>query len=141
MRRIATTSVLAVAILLLAGCSEGIPRATVEGTVTLDGTPVEHGVVSFTPIGETRGPSTQVTVKDGKYSLEQREGPIVGSNRVEILVYRKTGKKVPDMTQKGVFIDEITQAAPPRYNSKSTLDRTLNPGQNTLNFDLDGKAK
>lgn len=141
MLRIAPTSVLAITVLFLAGCSEGPRRATVDGTVSLAGTPVEHGVISFTPTGETRGPSTQVTIKDGKYSLEEREGPIVGTNRVEILVYRKTGKKVPDMTQKGVFIDEITQAAPPSYNSKSTLERTLNPGQNTLNFDLEGKAK
>ena len=123
-------------VLLLAGCGDGLSRAQVMGTVTLDGEPVQNGVISFTPIGSTRGPSTSTTIKDGHYDLGRHEGPIVGTNRVEALVYRKTGKKIRDVMAEEGFIDEVVQAAPAMYNSQSTLVSTVEPGVNTLDFDL-----
>jgi hypothetical protein len=122
-------------LLALPGCGDRLKRGQVSGTVTLDGQPVENGVITFLPTGDTRGPSTSATITEGRYALDSRQGPVVGTNRVEVLAYRKTGKKVRAMTSGGL-IDEVLQAAPPAYNSQSTLERKISAGPNTLHFDL-----
>src|SRR5262245_6043145 len=129
-----TASGLVVVALLLPGCGDG-NRGQVFGTVALDGQPVENGVITFLPTAGTTGPSTSVTIKDGRYEIGREQGPIIGTNRVEILVYRKTGKKIREMTGTGQ-IDEIIQAAPSTFNTESTLTREIKAGSNELNFDL-----
>jgi hypothetical protein len=133
MRRLTAASLL-VALLLLPGCGDG-SRGQVSGTVTLDGQAVENGVITFLPTGGTTGPSTSVEIKGGRYEIGREKGPVVGTNRVEILVYRKTGKKIREMTGGGQT-DEIVQAAPPVYNAQSTLTREIKAGPNELNFEL-----
>jgi len=77
-----TAGVLAAA---LVGCDRGPELAEVEGTLTLNGKPLEKVRVEFHPAGE--GPrATAVTDANGKYVLlsddRGRPGAVVGPNKV-----------------------------------------------------------
>jgi hypothetical protein len=130
---------LAGAMLLCSGCgkSDGLDRAAVAGKVTLDGVPVTGGNITFFPQGGTKGPSAGGTIEDGRYSITAARGPVVGSNRVEIRATKKTGRKVQaPMSDRGVLTDEFVEAVPARYNSQSTLECRVEPGDNNLDFTL-----
>ncbi len=63
--------VLAFALISLAGCG-GIRRIPVSGNVTLDGKPLQDGLLVFNP-NETKGNALRIActgrVKDGRYTL------------------------------------------------------------------------
>jgi len=80
-------------IALLSGCGggeAGPALATVTGTVTLDGQPVDHGQVYFHPDSSrgTTGPTSMAEIgPDGKYSIkssQDREGAVVGFHQVRV---------------------------------------------------------
>ena len=54
------------------GCSKGptYAQATVRGNVTIDGKPVPHGTITFSPKGAGQGPVTGTAVEDGKFVCE-----------------------------------------------------------------------
>jgi len=129
-------------LLCLSGCgSSGPPRGSVQGKVTLDGQPVEQGTITFLPTGGTTGPSAGGVITGGQYSIEEDKGPVAGKSRVEIRWERKTGKKVPagSPSPPGTMIDQVAEAIPAKYNSKSTLEKEIKEGDNTLDFELTSK--
>jgi hypothetical protein len=123
---------------LLAGCGDSDnPRAAVQGSISYDGQPVDEGGIVFIPVGG--GPGGQAVratgdIKDGKYELNRRQGPMPGKHRVEIYWRKKTGKKVPG--EGGHPKDEVVQAIPSKYNTSSTLTRDVESGRNTFDFEL-----
>jgi hypothetical protein len=125
--------ILAVLVLLALGCSDGLQRAPVRGRVLVDGKPLERGVINFLPVKGTTGPGAGGEIRNGKYALDARRGPMVGTNRVEIRGFRKTGRQ---KTVMGSPVDEEIQAVPPEFNDQSDLIREIKAGQNTLDFDL-----
>jgi len=135
MLRLLTTSVL---IGMCIGCGTGgaASRAPVEGKVTLDGTPVQDGSITFVPTGGTKGPSAGGPIQGGRYSLPAADGPVVGRHRVEIRAPQPTGKKLPDPYQPGKTVDQVLDAVPERYNTASTLERDVNSGRNVIDFEL-----
>ena len=74
------------------GASGDFPVAPVSGVVTMDGSPLADATVTFVPsVGAANseaGPFSRAkTDKDGKFSLETRDGlrgAVVGSHQVEI---------------------------------------------------------
>ena len=123
------------------GCSgrtDGLSRGSVRGRIQLDGTPIKQGHISFFPIRETKGPVVGGSISGGKYSLSSSTGPVIGWNRMEISWKRATGRKVPAGPPRppGSMVDEITEAVPPKYNSRSTLEREVKAGKNVFDFDL-----
>ncbi len=131
----------ALTIALCVGCGkgDGLNRASVEGKVSLDGTAVEQGSIAFIPTGETKGPTAGGAIEKGRYSIPAAQGPAVGRYRVEIHAPRKTGKKVQaPMAPAGTMADEVVDAAPAQYNSKSTLEKEVKAGRNEIDFDLKG---
>lgn len=77
------------ALLAVAGCNTKTPIGEVEGTVTLDGKPVEGIIVTFVPDlaeGFNGPPSYSSTDTAGHYSLKNmtkgQEGVFVGKHRV-----------------------------------------------------------
>src|SRR5262245_1136654 len=73
---------------LLTGCSSGPASATVSGEVKVNGTPVEKGVISFSP-AEGSGTSVTGDIKNGRYEVQTTAGKKV----VQISAPVVTGKR------------------------------------------------
>ena len=88
MRRIWLTSgTVAAAALVCIGCgtSDGLNRAPMTGTVTMDGKPLTRGIVVLMPIEGTKAPQATGAIRaDGTYSIEtsNRPGAVVGKHKV-----------------------------------------------------------
>lgn len=115
----------------LVGCgrSDSLQRGPVEGTVTFKGSPLTEGVIRFTPSGDTQGPMVETSIRDGAFAMPKASGPCVGTQRVEILAFRKTGRKI---VNEGVESEDVEQFIPARYNVASELSVTITGGMNSL---------
>ena len=121
---------------LLAGCV-GCSRQTIQGTVSLGDRPLEQGYINFRPMPGAKGPPVGGPIDKGKYALQPRDA-LEGSFRVEITMLGKTGRKTSDET--GRPIDMEGQVLPARYNSESTLQAQVKPGQrNEFPFSVTSK--
>ena len=131
LRRLGPCLAAVVLLSLTAGCGagDGVSRGAVEGSVTFKGEPLADGVIRFIPTGDTTGPMTEAKIKDGGFRLSQAEGPCVGTNRIEVFSFVKTGKKIRN---EGVETEEVRQIIPPQYNTKTTLNAAIAAGENTL---------
>lgn len=129
--------VLALAMVICFGCSQGPERGEVSGTITLaTGKPLEAGIIRFVPVES--GPSVFAPIVNGQYQLTGDKGPLVGQHKVVITAERKTGRKLqqPDGPV-GVFYDEIDQFLPAEYNQQSELRIDIRPGKNTFDQKLE----
>jgi hypothetical protein len=119
----------ALPVVLLAGCG-GTSR--IEGTVTLDGQPVDGGTISF--INPGGGENAGGKIQGGKYSIESKLTP--GTYKVEINWLKSTGKTVPNKSDVGTTQDETKQVIAMEYNKQSKLTAEIKSGSNTVNFEL-----
>src|SRR5438094_4586 len=71
------------------GCGSG--RVIVQGTVTVNGQPLESGVISFTPAAG-QGASAGTDIEHGSFGLRKASLP-PGEYLVAINAFRGTGKK------------------------------------------------
>lgn len=131
----------AASMLLMCGCgcgrSDGLQRAAASGKIALDGIEIAEGTIAFYPTDGLQGPAAGGAIQGGRYSIAGSRGPVVGRNRVEIHATRKTGRKVQaPISDPGVMTDEVVEALPDRYHSKSILTCEVKPGSNRLNFEL-----
>ncbi len=132
-------AVAAAAALVMAGLSGGCggapPQAQVNGTVTLDGKPLDTGVIHFFPQSDAGGPSASADIKNGRYQLQTGIGPmkvVVNANKV-------FGKRKMYDTPDSPVVEDIRDVLPERYNMKSELKAALTTGPNEVNFDLKSK--
>ncbi len=109
--------------LTLAGCGDaGLPRAGITGRVTIGGAPLKAGRILFLPQSPIEGPAVSARIIEGAYKLLDTEGPMVGSNRVEVeadlplefaiddeAAFAKTKGRLP------------RQPVPPKFNRQSQL--------------------
>jgi len=130
----------------LNGCSgsanDAPARAEVSGHVSYDGTPINEGTITFSPISPTTGPSAGAKIVDGAYHMPLKSGPVLGSHRVSITAYQKTGRKIEAGTPSppGTMVEEIKSIIPEEYNQKSDLTVELaNEEKFEINFDLEKK--
>lgn len=121
-----------IGIAILVGCdnsSEG--RGSVKGKVSFDGKPVEKGMVTFTPTGETKGPAAFATIENGAYKLKASDnGPVIGSHKVTLMGERDSGKK----DSGGATIYE--QVIPSEYSKPNSLTAQIKAGENEVNLEL-----
>ncbi len=118
---------------LCSGC--GSRFAEVTGKVTLAGTPVNMGTITFLP-EDGRGPTTAQKIKEGQFSVRI----LPGRYKVQISGFRKVGERhankgAPDSP----MVDILEQIVPDRYNAATTLTREIKPGQLEEDFLLDEK--
>lgn len=133
-RRSIVPLAMAVVLSALSGCGYGPnDRVPVQGKVQFDGVPVEDGVISFIP-GEAGRATAGGPITNGRYSIQAEKGPNPGKYRVEILVRKKTGRKVDTPGDTGNKIDETVQLAPAKYNTNSTLTADIQAKANTIDF-------
>lgn len=108
------------------------PTASVEGTVTLDGEPLDAASVAFTP-SEGGRQSSGVTDANGKYTLQYTgaiEGAMLGTHRVAIM------KALEDPDNPDLGIPIVPEQY---YGMNSELSAEVKDGSNTLDFDLTSK--
>jgi hypothetical protein len=113
---------------LLAGCSPGPAKGTVKGSVTLDGQPVDGGVITFTP-ADGNSQSEAVMITGGEYSVTMP----VGEKKVQIY-WAPSGSKAGDTATQGR--EQIVQRVPVKYNDQSTLTHAVTKGEARKDFSL-----
>lgn len=125
---------------LTVGCGGNL--ASVSGSVTFDGQPVEEGEIRFIPASNQGGQgSPQVagaTIAQGKYDVPADKGAVPGTYRVEIRAEKKTGKKILAVppAPPGSMIEITEQFVPAKYNEQSTLTLEITAGSNSKDFEL-----
>lgn len=118
--------------LLAAGCSSKDGLARVTGKVTLNGRPLSDARIEFRPVAVEAAPSSGLTDADGCYELEytfDTPGAIPGEHVVSI---RTSGTYFDEQGNER----EQEEQLPARYNARSELRRTVEPGKNRIDFDL-----
>ncbi|QDT00950.1 hypothetical protein [Adhaeretor mobilis] len=121
---------------MLTGCSEP-SRLSVNGEVSIDGVPVEHGYVQFTPLTGTSGPTSGADIKKGAYQVASVRGLVQGRYRVEIQSWKRSGKvSVDPVTGENFQGGNLVQLLPAKYNKESELTMDIESGNRTFDFHL-----
>ena len=119
----------------------GIGLIPIEGTITLDGTPLADAVVFY--VREDGGKSYATTDEKGFYQMKYNSevgGVLAGNTTVEISTTASTG-----VLKKEVYDDngapkkkkkKKKELVPKAYNKESKLKITVAPDDRTYNFDL-----
>ena len=118
--------------LLVAGCGSKDDLAKVKGKVTLNGQPLEGAIVQFQPTAQDGSPSAGKTDAKGRYELLytfNSPGAMPGEHIVSI----RTAGAYYDEEGSDAERDE---RVPAKYNTRTELRRTVEPGTNTINFEL-----
>lgn len=120
---------------LAASCSntpDDQPKlGTVSGKVTLDGAPLAGAFVRYYPT--TGRASGGVTDEEGNYELvfiRDEMGAVLGKHVVRITTRNEDDDP---------FGTQGSEKVPARYNKESTLEVTVEEGDNTFDFDLESK--
>jgi hypothetical protein len=143
-KRLTSLFCLCLAFLALTGCgsSDEYPRAAARGIVTLDGDPLSKGTIRFIPDGDNEGPQASATIHEGIFNVPADFGPVVGTNRIEIISTDDGGFPDDDeeafarMQAAGIKkIEKVT--VPPQYNKRSKLTKSITAeGENDFTFEL-----
>ena len=136
-RRPANIIALGFCLAAIVGCGRSDNRAAVEGTVTLDGRPID-GTISFVPTDGASVSGAWGQIKAGCYSLSAAQGPIVGTYRVELRSMHKAAT-TPDNPPDAMRPEKWEDAIPARYNSQSGLKADIHLGENQLDFNLESR--
>jgi hypothetical protein len=121
--------------LVASGCggSSGPELAAVTGVVKLDGAPLADARVEFIP--KDGRPAVALTDASGAYELTynaDRNGATPGEYTVRVSTYRRGDESGTGKTPERV---------PTKYNTKSELKKTVEPGKNEINIDLESSGK
>lgn len=120
------------------GCGGSNPqgRLPLEGEVTLDGTPLANGSITFEPSGsQTERTQAGGEILNGKYSIPAANGVVAGEYLARITSMREVpGSRVDDPDPMKVHV-EYENVVPPEYGAKSTQKVTVEKGQKN-NFDF-----
>ena len=144
---------LALALTPCFGCGRQAPPASVEGTLRLDGKPLDNGLITFLPEPGQEGNrpySTAMTDRHGCYRLRcdsQQEGAAIGWHRVTVRdLSVSTGVRRRDH---GTVDLEMDETAPPpparrsrvaqRYTSPADtpLRKEVKPGHQVIDLDVE----
>ena len=133
MERVGFYCTLTVLCLLMAGCGgggSGLEMGYVTGKVTLDGAPLDGATLRFQP--QAGGsPSSGRTDASGEYELlftAKKKGAMLGEHLVTIT------KSLGGEEGLGALFAEET--LPAKYNARSELTRNVEPGKQTIDFEL-----
>ena len=122
-------------VLVVAGCQKTGPdgRLPVSGTVSVNGTPIESGAISFEPLGTPaiKTPSGGA-ILDGKYAVPMAQGLVPGEYVVRIYGYKEAGVD-ESHPLKPLIRDPIV---PDKYGTFSELKATVAAGETKFDFDL-----
>jgi len=103
--------------------------ATISGTVTLDGQPLNEGLIRFVPV-DGQSATSDAPIKNGRYTAQVP----TGERRVEITAPKVVGKKKMYDTPDSPEVDVVEELLPPQYNVQTTLKTTVKKGANQASF-------
>lgn len=151
-RLVLETACLAVALAPLLGCGRDSPPATVEGTVRLNGKPLDNCLITFLPEPgrEAKGPrSSGLTDKSGSFRLrrdDQKEGAATGWHRVTVqdlsvstgVIRRDHGKADEGMDENTPPPPVRRSRLPEQYTSPrdTPLRREVKAGHQVIDLDI-----
>ena len=125
---------------LLVGC--GSPTATVQGSVSYDGTPIEKGMITFTPV-DGKGIVVGCDIQNGKYTAR---GVAPGKNvltvaAVKQVTFSRSSEEMEKMAAagkgKGAIEGLIDPADIVPSDAKGNgAEHTVNIGSNTIDLQL-----
>ncbi len=103
---------------LLVRGGPGYSTAKLAGTVTIDGTPIAAGTITFTPLEGNRGLGQPAEIKAGRYEASNVPQ---GKVRVDFHATRETGKMVDFF---GKPTPEVENLIPAHYRTGLPLEVT-----------------
>lgn len=115
----------------LTGCSSDSQHGTVTGSVTLDGQPLEVGVIRFTP-ANGQAAAVEANISAGQFTARVP----VGQSRVMVTSPKVVGKRKAYQTADSPTVDVVEERLPARYNAKSELSFDVTPGEQSKDFPL-----
>ncbi len=128
------SGVLIALLLFVLGCGCGgsyAPTTTVEGTVSIDGTPVDTGTISFTPMELEAGTVVTADIRGGEYRARRVH---TGRNMVRFEVMEETGKMVTDESEGGDPYPERIDRVPNQY--RGGVEVTVTDDDESHDFEL-----
>jgi hypothetical protein len=111
-----------IGLVALAGC--GPQTSKIAGTVTMDGKPLEAGVISFVP-ADSAGEPVTVQVTQGKYEATTTPGPKLVQISAPYVKEQRKEYDAPDAP----LVDVTGERLPPKYNSKTELKMDVAAGK------------
>ena len=120
------------------------PLQKVKGLVTLDGRPLERGLIRFEPSSPEATTAGGATIEQGQFALDRDAGLVPGNYRVSITgLGPETAALVGGGEQApGPEAGKASpkEPVPARYNAQSTLTAEVDDSRvNTLEFPLSSK--
>lgn len=138
-----TFPLLAAAILASVGCSRGPEFANVEGTVKLNGKPLEKIHIEFWPEADGGSKSFAVTDEQGHYVLTtidgERDGAQVGMHRILLRDAARLGDRFLGRKAEGVDMSNGRKSRiPDKYTGivSSPLKKEVQSGNNTIDLEV-----
>lgn len=134
-RHVWPLSVVLLMVTALSGCGQKDPlgRQAISGTVTLNGTPLEQGAITFLPEGK-KDTSGGAAIAAGKYAIAREHGLAPG--RYKVMINASKGGGIGSNEAPGMPAPAI-ELIPEEYNTKS--DKTVevtDKGPNTFKFEI-----
>ena len=125
-----------------AGSGDNLPRQAVSGKVTVDGKPMERGVISFTPDTQASNPVTGGgVIADGAYSIPREQGLTPGKYKVSITASDAGTALAPGEAPGGPprAKSKSAPAAPSKSGAPFTAEAEVKSGATALDFALTSK--
>jgi hypothetical protein len=116
------------------GC--GLWSATIEGEVTVDGKPLEKGIIVYAPL-DGKGQAVQAEIRNGHYSLRTAPGQKLVQISAPVLAGQHTEHNGPGAP----MVDITEESLPAIYNSASQLKFEATAGSNTKDWSVESRKK
>jgi hypothetical protein len=134
MRRDTMMTGFSVALLILAGCGDGMVE--VKGTVNVDGAPVQDGAIAFFP-ADGKGQTSGGPIMNGQYAFKSS----VGKMKVTINASRQVGTRKLYDTPDSKEIPIMEPLLGKKFSDReaTTLEYEVTPGSNQKDWDIKTK--
>ena len=124
---------LAGGLLLLLGCNSDVAYVKVRGTVSLDGVPIEKGLVRFEAADGKNPSSKGGEIDKGEFTAEVPAGEVI----VRITAPKAAAKQEPKASEGPRNpAGGLQETVPTKYNVQSTLKETIKAGHPALEYKL-----
>jgi hypothetical protein len=123
---------------VLATCASCNGRSLdgIAGIVTIDGTPIDLGTISFRPVGDSASGVAGGAIQEGRFQVTSRGELAPGKYAVQVQATKKTGRTIKD-PQRGE-IDELVPL--PVADSPKEIELTRDSASN-LQLDFTAAQK